>query len=55
MTLVVNNPSANAGDTGDETCVLFLDHEDPLEEGMPTPILLLEESHGQSSLAGYSL
>ena len=30
-------------------------HEDPLEEDLPTPVFLPGESHGQRSLAGYSL
>ena len=39
-----------------ETWVQFLDQEDPLEkEWQPTPVFLLGESHGQRSLAGYSL
>ena len=39
-----------------ETGVLSLGQEDPLEEGMaPTPVFLPEESYGQRSLAGYSL
>ena len=39
-----------------ETGVLSLGQEDPLEEGMaPTPEFLPEESYGQRSLAGYSL
>ena len=38
-----------------ETRVLSLGPEDPLEEGMaPTPVFLLGESHGQRSLEGYS-
>ena len=38
-----------------ETGVLSLGQEDPLEEGMaPTPEFLPEESYGQRSLAGYS-
>ena len=33
-----------------------LGQEDPLEEGMPTsPVFLSGKSHGQKSLAGYSL
>ena len=37
-----------------ETRVLFLDWEDPLEEGMATPVFLPWKSHGQRRLAGYS-
>ena len=35
-----------------ETWVLFLDWEDPLENGM-TPVFLPAKSHGQGSLTGY--
>ena len=39
-----------------ETQVQFLGQEDPLEKEMvPTPIFLPGKSHGQTSLAGYSL
>ena len=38
-----------------ETGVLFLGREDPLEKEMATtPVFLPGESHGQRSLAGYS-
>ena len=38
-----------------ETCVLSLGQEDPLErKWQPTPVFLPGESHGQMSLAGYS-
>ena len=38
-----------------ETHVLFLDGEDPLEkEWQPTPVFLPRKLHGQRSLAGYS-
>ena len=38
-----------------KTQVQFLGQEDPLEEEMAThSIFLLEKSHGQRSLAGYS-
>ena len=37
-----------------ETQVQSLGWEDPLEEGIPTPVFLPGESHGQRSLAGYS-
>ena len=47
---VIKNPPANA-----EMRVQFLGQEDPLEEEMVTPVLLPGKSHGQSSLAGYSL
>ena len=38
-----------------ETRVQSLGWEDPLEEGMATPVLLPGECHGQRSLVGYSL
>ena len=39
-----------------ETCVQSLGQEDPLEEGMAAhSVFLPGESHGQRSLAGYSL
>ena len=51
---MVKNVPANAGDIRD--IVQALTQEDPLEEGMqPTPVFLPGESHGQRSLAGYSL
>ena len=38
-----------------EIQVQFLGREDPLEEKIaPTPVFLLENSHGQRSLMGYS-
>ena len=37
-----------------ETCVQSLGWEDPLEKGIPTPVFLPREFHGQRSLAGYS-
>ena len=38
-----------------ETRVRSLGQEDPLEKGIPTPVFLPREFHGQRSLAGYSL
>ena len=39
-----------------ETQVQFLGQEDPRRrQGQPTPVFLPGESHGQRSLAGYSL
>ena len=35
--------------------VQSLGQEDPLEEGILTPVFLPGESHGQRSLMGYSL
>ena len=39
-----------------ETCILSLGREDPLEEetAIQSSILCLEKSHGQRSLASYS-
>ena len=37
-----------------ETWVQSLSWEDPLKEGMATPVFLPGETHGQRSLAGYS-
>ena len=38
-----------------ETWVLFLGQEDPLDKEMATtPVFLPGESHGQRSLAGYN-
>ena len=48
---LVKNPPAMQ-----DTWVLSLGWEDPLEEGMqPTPVFLPGEPHGKMSLAGYSL
>ena len=59
MALVVKNPPANAGDTGDEGW--FAGSEDSLGQKIPrkrtrqpTPVVLSRESHGQRSLVGYS-
>ena len=47
---MVKNPPAMQ-----ETQVLSLGQEDPLEKGMqPTPVFLPGKSHGQRSLTGYS-
>ena len=54
MALVVKSPPANAGDVRDAG--LIPGWEDPLEKEMATsPVLLPGESHGQRSLADYSL
>ena len=47
---MVKNPPANAGEAGST-----LGKEDPLEVGQPTPVFLRGESHGQRSLAGYTV
>ena len=51
---MVKNPPANAGDIIDLGLIPGL--EDPLEEGMATPLQYscLENPHGQRSLTGYS-
>ena len=50
---MVKNLSANAGDI--EMRVRSLGQEDPMEEGMATPIVFLPGgSQGLRSLAGYS-
>ena len=47
---MIKNPPAMQ-----ETWVRSLVWEDPLEKGMKlTPVFVLENSHGNSSLAGYS-
>ena len=43
--------ACNAGDTGN--AVQSLGQEDPLEEGMGTPVFLPGEFHEQRSLASY--
>ena len=49
--LIDTEPAANAGDRRDSGLIW----ENPLEEGRkPTPVYLLEGSHRQRSLAGYS-
>ena len=46
---MLKNLTANAGD--EETWILSLGWEDPLEEGMPTHSRILpRESHGQRSM-----
>ena len=41
------------GGSAIKVMVPSLGQEDPMEEGMATPIFLPGESHGQRSLAGY--
>ena len=54
VALVVKNPTAIVGDIRDMSWTLGLQY--PLEEGMaPPPVFLPVESHGQRSLAVYSL
>ena len=51
VVLVVKNLPSSAGGIRDVGSTLG--QEDPLEEGMETPVFLPGESHGQRSLAGY--
>ena len=51
VALVVKNLPASAGDIRDVGSTLG--QEDPLEEGMETPVFLPGESHGQRRLVGY--
>ena len=53
MVLVVKNPPANAGDTGDEDLIPGLERS-PGGGNVNPPVFLPGESHGQRSLAGYS-
>ena len=53
---VVKNPPANAGDVGDKGLIPESGRSPGEGNGNPlTPVLLPRESHGQRSLAGYSL
>ena len=54
MALVVKKTHLPVQET-EETRVGSLGWEDPLEEGVATPVFLPGESHGQKSLVGYSL
>ena len=54
MVLVVKNPSANAGDTGDVGFDLWVKEIPWRRKWQTTPVFLPEESHGQRSLVGYS-
>ena len=49
--LVIKNPLANAGNAGFDPWVGKIPWR---RAWQPTPVFLLEESHGQRSLAGYS-
>ena len=52
--LVVKNPPAKAGDTGDAGSVPVLGRYPGGGKWQPTPVFLPGEFHGQRSLAGYS-
>ena len=51
---MINNPPANAGDTGDGRWILGLGKSPRGGKRQPTPVFLPEKPHGQGSLAGYS-
>ena len=54
MAQPVNNPSANAGDTGDVGFDLWVKEIPWRRKWQTTPVFLPEESHGQRILVGYS-
>ena len=54
MVLVVKNLSANSGDIRDVDSIPGSGRSPGGGNGLPTPIFLPGESHGQRSLAGYS-
>ena len=54
MALVVKNPLANAGDTGDALSIPRLGRCPGGRAWQPTPVFLPGECHGQRNLVGYS-
>ena len=54
VVLVVKKPPAGAGDIRDMGSVLGLGRPPGGREGLPTPLFLLGESHGQKSLVNCS-
>ena len=54
VALVVKNLPANAGDTRDVGSISGLGRSPWRRAWQPTPVFLLGESHGQTSLEGYS-
>jgi len=52
--LVVKNPPANAGDVKESKLLLRVRKIPWRRACQPTPVFLPGESHGQSSLVGYS-
>ena len=54
MALVVKNPPANAGDIREVGSIPGSGRSPWRRAWQPTPVFFPEESHGQSSLAGYS-
>ena len=55
VVLVAKTPPANAGDVRDVGFDPWVGKIPWRRARQPTPVLLLGESHGQSSLVGYSL
>ena len=55
MVLVIKNPPTNAGDIGNRSSIPGLGRSPGGRKWQSTPVFLSEKSHGQSSLAGYSL
>ena len=55
VVLVTENPPANAGDAGDVGSIPVSGRSPGGGHWQPTPIFLPGESHGQRSLADYSL
>ena len=53
--LRVKNPLANAADTEDRGFDLWIEKIPWRRNWQPTPIFLPGESHGQKSLAGYTV
>ena len=51
---MINNPPANAGDTGDGRWILGLGKSPRGGKWQPTPVFLPEKPHGQGILVGYS-
>ena len=51
---VVENPLANEGDARDAGLIPWVGKIPWRRKWQPTPVFLLEKSHGQRSLAGYS-
>ena len=54
VALVIENSLANAGDIRDAGSIPGLGRSPGGEHGLPTPVFLPGESHGQRSLMGYS-
>ena len=50
---VVEQPLANAGDARDAALIPWVGKIPWSRKWQPTPVFLLEKSHGQRSLAGY--